>query len=229
MNHPISKPVKGRLSVAFFAERVSWLESMWLESLSTSIDLRTDLVTRGLVTDFGPFMARPDAEVLVVGEMAAIDYVTRYWPSFSEAHPDVRVVLLEMPSDRAVLGRHPAFTTHLSSNGQFDALVAAIRGERGHLPIEEPIDDPDVLRRELFRDLLDANIGLLVAGGLEDREIAEALNVSHQTVRARIHRLLDRSGFRNRTQMAVALAMRGGDCDYHWMAGLSDSGDANTP
>lgn len=52
------------------------------------------------------------------------------------------------------------------------------------------------------RDSVDAEILALIAIGLSDQEIAEAVYMSSQTVRNRISQMLIRSGLTNRTQMA---------------------------
>lgn len=51
-------------------------------------------------------------------------------------------------------------------------------------------------------DEADREIVRLVAAGLTDREIADIVNYSHQTVRNRISRILGETGARNRTHLA---------------------------
>lgn len=51
-------------------------------------------------------------------------------------------------------------------------------------------------------DETDREIVQLVASGFTDREIAEIVNYSHQTVRNRLSRILGDSGARNRTHLA---------------------------
>lgn len=64
----------------------------------------------------------------------------------------------------------------------------------------------DALHREIsvvYHDNTDHRIVGLLAMGLSDKEIASAVFLSCQTVRNRISRMLQDSGARNRTQLAV--------------------------
>lgn len=54
-----------------------------------------------------------------------------------------------------------------------------------------------------YADEVDWKVVSLVASGYTDREIAEIINYSHQSVRNRVSRILFNSGLRNRTQLAV--------------------------
>lgn len=55
----------------------------------------------------------------------------------------------------------------------------------------------------IYADDVDWRIVSLVAAGYTDREIAQIVNYSHQSVRNRVSRILFTSGLRNRTQLAV--------------------------
>jgi DNA-binding NarL/FixJ family response regulator len=53
------------------------------------------------------------------------------------------------------------------------------------------------------QDAVDERIVNLVAEGLSDKQIGTAIGFSAQTVRNRISRMLNDSGLRNRTELAV--------------------------
>ena len=52
-------------------------------------------------------------------------------------------------------------------------------------------------------DVVDERIVNLVAEGLSDKQIGSALGLSPQTIRNRVSRMLNESGLRNRTELAV--------------------------
>lgn len=54
-----------------------------------------------------------------------------------------------------------------------------------------------------YRDTIDREIVSMIAAGLTDDEISHGVYLSCQTVRNRISRMLERSGTRNRTQLAA--------------------------
>jgi DNA-binding NarL/FixJ family response regulator len=58
--------------------------------------------------------------------------------------------------------------------------------------------------RICVHDDTEMNIVGMVAAGYMDREIAEVIHYSHQTVRNKISRILEDSNLRNRTQLAAA-------------------------
>lgn len=67
--------------------------------------------------------------------------------------------------------------------------------------IEPPIDPFGTaisIKDDTDRDIVD-----LVALGLSDREVAAGVHLAEQTVRNRLSRVLESSGFKNRTQLAV--------------------------
>jgi len=57
---------------------------------------------------------------------------------------------------------------------------------------------------ETARDAIDREILDLVSVGMQDADIANVVHASTQTVKNRISAMLERSGYRNRTQLAWA-------------------------
>lgn len=77
--------------------------------------------------------------------------------------------------------------------GAIDERVTSIEPPERSIPV---VDD------------VDRSIIQMIAGGYTDREIAEAVFLSHQTIRNRVSRILTYSGARNRTHLAcLYLAM----------------------
>jgi DNA-binding NarL/FixJ family response regulator len=87
---------------------------------------------------------------------------------------------------------------------QLGDLIEGKRSLRSN-PIWQLLDCPSDLSRTeiILADEVDRQIVGLVAVGLSDREIADLVYLSCQTVRNRVSRLLDRCGVRNRTQLAL--------------------------
>ena len=61
---------------------------------------------------------------------------------------------------------------------------------------------------DFCRDDTDRRVVELIVGGLSDAEIAIELNFAVQSVRNKISKMLHRSGFRNRTDLAVHMVSR---------------------
>lgn len=61
---------------------------------------------------------------------------------------------------------------------------------------------------DICHDDVDRRIITMVANGDSDAEIAEILHYGVQSVRNRVSKLLHRSGFRNRTELAVKMVRR---------------------
>lgn len=106
------------------------------------------------------------------------------------------------------------FDDIIDSTDERDAIRRQIRdlheGRRHITDLSGPdadTDDPHTLSVHL-NDVIDREIVRLISRGYADREIAEWVYLSPQTVRNRVSRLLERSGARNRTQLAV-LFVRG--------------------
>lgn len=126
--------------------------------------------------------------------------------------PHKRVVLARDPSPTLlVVAAQTGFDDVVDVAQPIEALVyqlqALTQGERdlrSH-PIWRSLDYPvDMTRLEVVMvDEIDRQIVGLIAAGLSDREIADLVYLSCQTVRNRVSRLLERCGARNRTQLAL--------------------------
>ena len=84
-----------------------------------------------------------------------------------------------------------------------DVMDATVRGERIW-----PDDTPTVkLGISTSKELTDAQLKVLrlVCEGLQNDEIAQKLNISVNTVRWHITKILEETGFSNKTQLAVAV------------------------
>lgn len=94
--------------------------------------------------------------------------------------------------------------TLLSFTDEISDVVEMCRHETYQRPARE-LDDNEILLAfsVVYLDRIDYSIGSRVAQGMTDAEIASALGFALQTVRNRLHRILDRSRLRNRTELAV--------------------------
>lgn len=94
--------------------------------------------------------------------------------------------------------------TLLSFADEMNEVLEVCRTEGYERPGRE-LDDKDAQLAfcVVYLDPIDYSIGAQVALGMTDAEIAAALGFALQTVRNRVHRILERSRLRNRTELAV--------------------------
>lgn len=130
--------------------------------------------------------------------------------------PDCHIVMLtSFESDSALVNSYEAgVSAFLLKTGRADELVSAVRGAAMGLRLINPAAVRDALNRiratgaALLEKLddTDRQILHLIAAGQSDKQIAETVFLSVQTVRNRVSRLLNRFGKDNRTQLAVFVA-----------------------
>ena len=130
--------------------------------------------------------------------------------------PDARIVMLtSFESDSALVSSFEAgASAFLLKTGNSEELVSAVRGAAMGLCLINPVAVRDALARIRSNgaslidrlDDTDRQILRLLADGMSDKQIAEAVFLSVQTVRNRVSRLLNRFGKENRTQLAVFVA-----------------------
>jgi DNA-binding NarL/FixJ family response regulator len=106
---------------------------------------------------------------------------------------------------------HRASAGHLDLKLPIDQLVKQLcemasnkkGGKSDHLwttvPLPPMVDDPE----NTAADDIDREILNLVSVGMQDADIAAVIHASPQTVKNRISAMLERSGLRNRTQLAL--------------------------
>lgn len=149
------------------------------------------LTTDALVTAVVMALPQLDNEVLPPHKRVVVT---------GRATPTLLVVAAQTGFDDVVEADQPSEAVAT----QLRELVEGRRDLRAH-PIWRMLDYPtDMTRLEVvMADEVDRQIVGLVAAGLSDREIADLVYLSCQTVRNRVSRLLDRCGARNRTQLAL--------------------------
>ena len=109
-----------------------------------------------------------------------------------------------------VKAAHRGFTHHLDLDEPADSLVeklcsisvSATTAFEPHRWDSVPFPSEAKHHGSTARDVVDREILDLVSVGMQDADIAAVVHTATQTVKNRISAMLDRSGYRNRTQLA---------------------------
>lgn len=126
--------------------------------------------------------------------------------------PPIALVQHEPTAALHVLATHSGAVGVIDPLQDWDSITGAL-----HRAVTRPRAEDDDHRiwseveRPLFshdasiemRDDMDRDIVDLVSLGLADREVAAAVHLAEQTVRNRLSRILEHSGLKNRTQLAM--------------------------
>jgi two-component system response regulator DevR len=161
-------------------------------------------------------IGRLDADVAVLDvrlkDESGLDLAQR----IRSSHPDTKIVMLtSFESDAALVGAYEAnASAFLFKSGDSEELVRAIRDADAGLRLINPYAAKAAVQRlrsdrtTLIAQLDDTDRQILraLAAGDSDKQIAESVYLSLQTVRNRVSRLLNKFGKSNRTQLAVYIA-----------------------
>lgn len=125
--------------------------------------------------------------------------------------PPIAVVQHEPSVALRVLASHSGAVGVVDPLDDWDSITRALeRAVAQSVPdddhriwteVERPLNgygDAIEMRDDVDRDIVD-----LVSLGLADREVAAAVHLAEQTVRNRLSRILEHSGLKNRTQLAM--------------------------
>lgn len=156
-------------------------------------------------------------DVAISGALQACKFIDVYGSIYWKKPPALKKVCLAAFTSEASLdwALHLGFDDlidgaqpHDDTRAQIIALVSGTRiPSTSRCIVEPPAEDAHTMFVNLADDI-DREIVRLIAHGYADREIAQCVFLSPQTIRNRVSRLLDRSGARNRTHLAV-LYVRG--------------------
>jgi DNA-binding CsgD family transcriptional regulator len=147
-------------------------------------------------------------EVLVIGPTFIES--TPKLRAMSPAAPPPMIAVMYRDAKLAVLGRSKEYGVDFTIDVSRD-FCAAIKeiglawsefSKMGRATVEERLMACPTERHIPVIDDTDRSIIQLIASGYTDREIAETVFLSHQTVRNRVSRILTYSGARNRTHLA---------------------------
>jgi len=161
---------------------------------------------------------RPADVVLMDLIMPGMDGVTAT-AAITQRHPEVKVVAMTSftETDKVHRALEAGAAGYLLKDAEADVVAAAIRSaRRGEVHL-----DP-VIARQLTRSLVvprprtidmltdrEREVLVLVAQGLSNRQIADALVISERTARSHVSSILIKLGLASRTQAAL-LAIREG-------------------
>lgn len=160
----------------------------------------------GSIDEMSAVLRTEEVDLLVIGP-TFIELVETF---FGARHGSTQpvVVVLDRAAEMSIRVRAAAH--------RIDRVISAANGLDAMLDeLKRCATNPDECRRSheaveaagapntiYVADETDREIVRLVAAGFADREIAEIVNYSHQTVRNRVSRILGESGARNRTHLA---------------------------
>lgn len=156
-------------------------------------------------------------DAAISGAREACEFIEIYSSIYWRKPPKVKkVCLAAFTSDASLdwalqLGFDDLVDGTQSHEAIREQLITLVDGTRlPQIPgcvVEQPQGSPHKLSVRLS-DRIDREIVRLISRGYADREIADCVFLSPQTIRNRVSRLLERSGARNRTHLAV-LYVRG--------------------
>ena len=126
--------------------------------------------------------------------------------------PPIALVQHEPSVALHVLAAHSGAVGVIDPLQDWDSITGALHRAMAQPPtedddhriwteVERPLTGHDAaieMRDDMDRDIVD-----LVSLGLADREVAAAVHLAEQTVRNRLSRILEHSGLKNRTQLAM--------------------------
>lgn len=157
-------------------------------------------------------------DIAISGALQACDFLEVYNSIYWRKPPKLKKVCLaaftsESTLDWALqLGFDDLVDGAQSHDETRQQLIDLVRGTRipntSHCVVEPPVEENVHSLKVHLHDHIDREIVRLIARGYADREIAQCVFLSAQTIRNRVSRLLERSGARNRTHLAV-LYVRG--------------------
>jgi DNA-binding NarL/FixJ family response regulator len=157
-------------------------------------------------------------DIAISGALEACEFLEVYGSIYWKKPPSLKRVCLAAFTSEATLdwalqlGFDDLVDGAQAHEDTRQQLIDLVRGERipqtSHCVVEPPKDDSAHTITINLHDQIDREIVRLIARGHSDREIAQCVFLSPQTIRNRVSRLLDRSGARNRTHLAV-LYVRG--------------------
>jgi DNA-binding NarL/FixJ family response regulator len=186
------------------------------EGIATMINRRPDMVLVSQASNGKEAIQqyrehRPDVTLLDLRmpDLSGIDVLIAIRTEF----PDARVVMLTTFDGDVEIQRSLEAGAHgyLLKNMPSSELIQAIRqvhAGKKHIPaslaarVAEHISDESLTNREV--EVLER-----VCGGNRNRDIAELLGISEETVKAHVRHIMDKLGACDRTQ-AIAIAVRRG-------------------
>jgi DNA-binding NarL/FixJ family response regulator len=185
---------------------------MWRDGLSALLTAHSDLEVVG-EADNGPILPRamkfrPDIVLCDAGlaESAVADL-----QGMRDQGIDIRVIAfgLSAPPENLLKAFHADVAGIIPKNSPTDVLLNSIRkipngpaSYQPRIPSEPPALNNPLSTREL-------QLVALVALGYRNREIADKLFISEQTVKNHLHNVFEKTGVRDRLELALYAVHRG--------------------
>lgn len=194
-----------------------WITKGMLETLASAATKTEDAYElAGIVTDTDDAVAALTsgvAEIVLLGK-GRFDEWKRVWSEGALAGaPPFRTILIStLPASTAMLmearevGIDDIVDLTMDRDEMGARMIELWNQLRGDYADEGSRVDDRIKSRQLMRDIsdeTDRQIVALIAQGKFDKEIADELFLSLQTIRNRVSRMLTGSGARNRTHLAM--------------------------
>jgi DNA-binding NarL/FixJ family response regulator len=155
-------------------------------------------------------------DVLLIDAKMSIQVADETWARFKSQYPRMKTLLVADPETAARLAAlaPPEVRGMIQRNQKADDLLLALRtvasGRMWDMPIRRPIQKTRGRKMSPLSPR-ERDIAMLITQGYSNREIAQRLELSEQSVKNIVSRILRKHGFRNRTQIALWRLASGGD------------------
>ena len=213
MNHLISRPLGSSPSVLLAHNERLVREAIAgiLHQAELIVLDQTDSIDhlQQRVRQHNPELLLLDWE-LVAGQMDALHAVAKEFPA---SHIVILSPAQPLPAVRTLLeaGASGCLSLHLSSEELTESLNIINKGDIivSRSIVEQLVQGND--REELFNSLSERQqeVISLVVDGMTNREIANTLIITENTVKVHLRNILDKLDVRNRQQLAAVAAQRG--------------------
>ena len=188
--------------------------SLWRDALKLLLSMQSDLEVVGDASASGsllPQMMQNKPDVVICDSERARAVLPELL-ILRHRGVDLRLVVLNLLSPTNDISQHvrAEATAIIPQNSPSDLLLRTIRSSAGFEPQRSrPI--PAAVPQEHFNSLSprEKQLATLVGLGLKNREIADSLFISEQTVKNHLRNIFMKTGIKDRLQLALSLVQDG--------------------